>query len=186
MSTPTQRRQRNSSKKRRPNRLDAKPRNRTQATTRSQKPRVPSGVSIRHGIANSRRFRTPMAYRDKETGRLVSETTWKRSKARGGTRYVRQRVKARRRRDINVLGFDSYVPVTVRSSKPAQLASQHLIAVSRFLRTGDVAVLKPFVSKRVGGVELLTNRERLRELADGGLIKLDALYRNNRSGTHDR
>jgi hypothetical protein len=41
------------------------------------------------------------------------------------------------RRDLSVLGFDGYVPVTVRSSKQAQLASEHLIATGRFLRTGD-------------------------------------------------
>jgi hypothetical protein len=90
------------------------------------------------------------------------------------------------RRDINVLGYDGYVPVSVRSSKQAQLASEHLIAVSRFLRTGDAEWLKPFVGKRVGGVELLTDPNRLRELADAGLVKLDALYRTNRGGRQDR
>src|SRR5215472_12271939 len=98
-----------------------------------------------------------VVYCDKKTGRLVSEATWKRSKAQGGTRYVRQRVKARRGRGrpIYVLGFDGYVPVTVRSSRSTQLASRHLIAVSRFLRPpGNVEVLKPFVGKRIAGVEL--------------------------------
>jgi hypothetical protein len=85
------------------------------------------------------------------------------------------------RRDINALGYDGYVPVSVRSSKQAQLASEHLIAVSRFLGTGDTEWLKPLVGKRVGGVELLTDPDRLRELADAGLVKLDALYRNNRT-----
>ncbi len=84
-----------------------------------------------------------------------------------------------------MLGFDGYVPVVVRSSKQAQLASEHLIAVSRFLRTGDTQRLKPFVGKDVGGVELLTEPERLRDLADAGLIKLDALYRNNRAGRRE-
>jgi hypothetical protein len=86
------------------------------------------------------------------------------------------------RRDLNVLGFDGYVPVSVRSSKQAQLASEHLIAVGRFLRTGDSEWLKPFIGKRVAGVELLTDPDRLRELAEAGLIKLDSLYRNNRAG----
>lgn len=40
--------------------------------------------------------RTPRSggfrYRDSETGRFVSKRTWKRSKARGGTRYKRQRI----------------------------------------------------------------------------------------------
>lgn len=84
------------------------------------------------------------------------------------------------RRDLSVLGSEGYVPVTVRSWKQAQVASEHLIAVSRFLRTGDTEWLKPFIGKRVGGVELLTDPERLHELADAGSVKLDALYRENR------
>jgi hypothetical protein len=87
-------------------------------------------------------------------------------------------------RFLNVLGFNGYVPVTVRSSKQAQLASDHLIAVGKFLGlipsplAGDIELLKPFIGKHVGGVELLTDPNRLHELADAGLIKLDALYRN--------
>jgi len=123
-------------------------------------------------------------YRDKKSGRFVSESTWKRSKAQGGTRYVRQRPKIRhgRRRKLNVLGFDGYVPVVVRSSKRAKLDSRHLIAVDRFIKTENTELLKPFVGKHVGGVELLTDPDRLRELADAGLVKLDALYREHRGG----
>jgi hypothetical protein len=83
------------------------------------------------------------------------------------------------RRDLNVLSYDGYVPVTVRSSKQSQLASQHLIGVGRFLRNGDMQWLKPFIGRRVGGVELLTNPDRLQILADADLVKLDALYRNS-------
>jgi hypothetical protein len=87
---------------------------------------------------------------------------------------------------LSVLGLDGYVPVTVRSSKQAQLASEHLIAVGRFLKTGDTEWLKPFVGKRVGGVELLTDPDRLRELDDAGLIKSDGLYRENRGVRHEQ
>jgi hypothetical protein len=130
-------------------------------------------------------IRKTTLYRDKKSGRFVSEATWKRSKAHGGTRYIRQRTKTRpeHQRNLNVLSFDAYVPVVARSFKQAKLDSRHLIAVARFLRTGDVELLKPFVGRRVGGVELLTDPDRLRELADAGLVKLDALYRQNRSGT---
>ena len=88
------------------------------------------------------------------------------------------------RRDLNVLGFDGYVPVTVRSSKQAQLASEHLIAVGRFLMTGDAEWLKPFVGKRVGGVELLTDPDRLQMIGDAG-FKLDSLYRQQRGGNQE-
>jgi hypothetical protein len=87
------------------------------------------------------------------------------------------------RRDLNVLGFDGYEPAVVRSWKRAQLAAEHLVAVNRFLRTGDSEWLKPFVGKRVGGVELLTDPQRLREFAEADLLKLDGLYRDNRGGT---
>ena len=139
-----------------------------------------------------RKTHNSVTYRDKKTGRFVSVSTWKRSKARGGTRYVRQRTKVHRGRDIYVLGFDGYVPVVVHSSKQAQLASRHLIAVGRFVgqipsrRAGDAELLKNFVGKRVGGVEFLTDPDRLRELADAGLVKLDALYRDNRGGRREK
>ena len=61
------------------------------------------------------------------------------------------------------------------------------MAVNRFLRPpGDSKWLKPFVGKRVGGVELLTDPDRLQILADAGLVKLDALYRNNPGGGREK
>jgi hypothetical protein len=100
------------------------------------------------------------------------------------------RFKAKRgdtfRRDLWVLSSDGYEPVTVRSWKQAQLASEHLIAVGRFLKTEDTEWLKPFVGKRVGGVELLTDPDRLGELDDAGLIKSDSLYRENRGGRQEK
>lgn len=90
------------------------------------------------------------------------------------------------RRDLNVLSREGYTSVTVRSSKQAQTASEHLIAVSRFLRTGDVEWIVPFVGKHVGGVELLTDPDRLLQLAEGGEVKLDALYREHRMGRRER
>jgi hypothetical protein len=147
-----------------------------------------------HRMAISKKFRTPVVYRDKKSGRFVSKSTWKRSKAHGGTRYVRLslRVRHEKRRELNVLGFDGYVPVVVRSSKQAGLASRHLIAVGRFVgqipsrQAGDIELLKPFVGKRIAGIELLTDLDRIRELADAGLIKLDALYSDNRGGRQEK
>jgi hypothetical protein len=90
------------------------------------------------------------------------------------------------RRDLTVLGIDGYVPIVVRSWNRAQLASAHLVAVNRFLRTGDIEWLKPFIGRRVGGVELLTDPDRLQILADAGLVKLVALYRNSHGGGRDK
>src|SRR5215467_9743763 len=36
-----------------------------------------------------------MRYRDRDTGKFVSYVTWKRSKAHGGTRFVRERPSAK-------------------------------------------------------------------------------------------
>lgn len=84
----------------------------------------------------------------------------------------------RLRREIVVFGRDGYEPVTVRSSKQAKLASEHLIAVGRFLRTGDTEWLKRFRGKRIGEVELLTDPDRIRAFAEADLVKLDGLYRS--------
>ena len=90
----------------------------------------------------------------------------------------------RLKREINVFGADGYEPVTVGSSKQARLASEHLIAINRFLRTGDTKQLKPFRNKRIAGVELLTDPNRIREFAEADLVKLDGLYRDNRAHGH--
>ena len=84
------------------------------------------------------------------------------------------------RRDLNVLGYEGYEPVVVRSSKQAQVASDHLIAVGRYLRTGDKEWLRAFVGKHVGRIELLTDPDRLHLIANAGLVRLDALYREHR------
>lgn len=83
-------------------------------------------------------------------------------------------------RELNVFGPDGYEIVSVRSFRQAQLASEHLNAVGRFLRTGDTEWLKPFRGKRIGGIKLLTDPDRLNQFADADLVKLDGLYRNNR------
>lgn len=115
------------------------------------------------------------------TPRTVRKEVGKQLKRLPTGRYIATRGDTLRR-DLNVLGFDGYEPVVVRSAKQAHLASEHLIAVSRFLKTGDTEWLKPFIGKRVGGVELLTDPDRLEILADADLVKLDALYRDNRGG----
>lgn len=128
---------------------------------------------------------------------LSQATRNERTTARTALKYVRKQLKrdssgryrATRgdtlRRDLNVLGFGGYEPVVTRSSKQAHLAAEHLVAVGRFLRTGDAEWLKPFIGKRIAGVELLTDSDRLQILADADLVKLDALYRNNRGGTEN-
>jgi hypothetical protein len=118
---------------------------------------------------------------ERTTPRTVRKIVEKQLKRKVSGRYSATRGDTLRR-DLSVLGFDGYEPVVVRSSKQAHFAAEHLVAVGRFLRTGDTEWLKPFIGKRVGGIELLSDSDRLLELADADLIKLDALYRDQRGG----
>lgn len=118
------------------------------------------------------------------TARTVHKIVPKQLKREASGRYTATRGDTLRR-DLSVLGFDGYEPVVLRSSKQAQLASEHLIGVGRFLRTGDAEWLRPFVGKRVGGVELLTDPDRLQMIADAGLFKLDSLYQQQRGGNQE-
>lgn len=117
---------------------------------------------------------------ERTTARTVRKHVGKQLKRDSSRRYRATRSDTLRR-DLRVLGFDGYEPVVTRSSRQASLAAEHLVAVARFLRTGDAEWLKPFIGKRVGGVVLLTDLGRLRELADADLVKLDSLYRQNRA-----
>src|SRR5258708_18383491 len=116
------------------------------------------------------------------TPRTVRRVLGKQLKRDASGRYSATRSDTLRR-DLSVLSFDGYEPVVVRSSKQAHLAAEHLVAVGRFLRTGDTEWLKPFIGKRVGGIELLTDPARLHILADAGLVKLAALYLDQGGGT---
>ena len=129
---------------------------------------------------------TQAALAEHTTPRTVLKVVGKLLKRGASGRYSATRSDTFRR-DISVLGYDGYVPVSVRSSKQARFASEHLIAVGRFLRPpGDPELLKPFVGKRVAGVELLTDPDRLGVLADAGLVKLDGLYRQSRGQEQEK
>lgn len=86
------------------------------------------------------------------------------------------------RRDLSIFSPDGYVDKIVRSSKQAQLASQHLNAIQQFLKNGNPDLLRPFIGKLVGGIELLVDPARIREFAEADLVRMDALYSQNRSG----
>jgi hypothetical protein len=124
---------------------------------------------------------TEAAHFEHTTTRVVRKYVGKQLKRSTSGRYAATRGDTLRR-DLSVLGFDGYEPVVVRSSKQAQLASSHLVAVNRFLRTGKTEWLKPFVGKRVGRIELLTDPDRLQILGDADLVRLDTLYRDQRGG----
>jgi hypothetical protein len=94
-------------------------------------------------------------------------------------RYAAKRSK-QSKREIYVFGAEGYQPVADASPRQAKRSSQHLIAINRFLRTGDTEPLKQFRGKRIAAIELLTDPKRIREFADADLVKLDGLYRDQR------
>ena len=73
-------------------------------------------------------------------------------------------------------------PGVVRGSKAASLLGRYNSALSKFLSAtgeygGDESLLRPFRGKRVGGVELLTDPEKLFDLARAGELSFgDDLY----------
>ena len=154
------------------------------AKTKSKKQR--SSLAKQRAVATLSRMRnrseslSKAARALRTTPRTVRKLVGKQLRRSASGRYTATR-NDRLKREINVFGVEGYEPVTVSSSKQAQLASHHLIAVNRFLRTGDREWLRPFRAKRIAGVELLTDPKRIREFAEADLVKLDGLYRNHRA-----
>ena len=80
-------------------------------------------------------------------------------------------------RHVRIYGPLGVLTVRARGYKEAQLASNYLIAVARWRRSGKASELAPFHGKKIGGVELLTSMHALEALRDAGLLdQLDSLY----------
>lgn len=79
-------------------------------------------------------------------------------------------------RRMAVYGPDGRIDVDVRGSRAASLVGAHFNAVGRYLATGDERVLKPFRSKTVGGIELLTDPNRIELLAARRDLDIDDIY----------
>jgi hypothetical protein len=77
---------------------------------------------------------------------------------------------------MTVYGPDGRVEVDVRGSRAASLVGGHHNEISRYLATGDPRYLTPFIGKRVGGVELLTDIPRIEELAARRELDIDDIY----------
>ena len=88
-----------------------------------------------------------MTYRDKKTGKLVSKEKWKRSRARGGTRYVRVRrksadvkaaeaaVRSVEREVKSVKKEVREAEAAVKAAEAAVKAAEAKLAKARFRRT---------------------------------------------------
>jgi hypothetical protein len=127
-----------------------------------------------------RRKSLPKATRNLRTKPRKGRKLIVRKRQRSASRRYAVKRSRQSKSEINVFGAEGYQPVAEASPKQAKLSSQHLIAINRFLRTGDTESLKQFRGKRIAGIELLTDPKRIREFADADLVKLDGLYRDQR------
>jgi len=97
-------------------------------------------------------------------------------------RWVPAKKADRQPRPMLLLDDKGRRPGLVRGSKAASLLGRYNAALSKFVSpneryAGDESLLKPFRGKRVGGVELLTDPEKLLELAQAGELRFgDDLY----------
>lgn len=80
-------------------------------------------------------------------------------------------------RRMQILAEGGRTEVDVRGSHAASIIARHWNAVKRFLVTGDVAVLRPFIGKRVGGRVLMTDPDTIEEEARRGEVAFEDIYR---------
>lgn len=83
-------------------------------------------------------------------------------------RRVRVRPGDRLYRRMRVVGWDGPVVVDVRGSRVASLVGRHWDALGWYLSTGDASRLEDLRGARVGGIEVLTDLQRIKELARAG------------------
>jgi hypothetical protein len=79
-------------------------------------------------------------------------------------------------RRMAVLSDQGRVDVDVRGSRAASLIGRHFNAISRYLATGDGSMLAPFRGQRVGGVELVSDPNRIEQLAARRELDIDDIY----------
>lgn len=83
-------------------------------------------------------------------------------------------------RYLQLPGVDGPVEITARGSKQATEISRYKAAVNRFL-AGGANALKPWRGKKIAGVELITDKDILKNLAHKDLLPY-SLYRSLSGG----
>ncbi len=77
---------------------------------------------------------------------------------------------------MSVLSTEGLRDIDTRGSRVRSLVGRHWSAIGRFGATGDVAVLRPFVGKRAGGVELASDPDLIEEYLRQGELDIDDIY----------
>jgi len=159
-------------------RRNAKPRNKSQATARSQMARVRGLHAInrvRKGesktLSHAARIEgtTLRTIRRLLPAALLQDRPGGRIRVKAGDPYSAR---------VEIMTDLGPLEVNARGSRERELAGRHRTAVIRVLRGLEPAsTLDPFRGKKVGGQELISDFDRLWELARGGdLEQLDSLY----------
>src|SRR5262249_12114010 len=94
-------------------------------------------------------------------------------KSQKRTRRTKVDRQTRRMRVLTGRGFE---PTVVRGSRQAKALARYTSAVGHFLRTGDSERLNEFEGLEIAGRSLVTNPEKLVELAQAGELDLHELY----------
>jgi hypothetical protein len=93
---------------------------------------------------------------------------------------IRARKSDRLLRFLQLPGKDGPIDIAARGSKQAKEISKYKAAVNRFL-AGDGSALAPWRGKKIAGVELITDKEILKNLAHKDLLPY-SLYRSLSGG----
>jgi len=93
---------------------------------------------------------------------------------------IRARKSDRLPRYLQLPGADGPIDITARGSKQASEISRYKAAVNRFL-AGDANALAPWRGKKIAGIELITEKEILKSLAQKDLLPY-SLYRSVSGG----
>jgi len=84
-------------------------------------------------------------------------------------------------RYLQIPGLHGPVEIKARGSKEATQAAKYKAAVNRFLR-GDLNSLVPWRGKKIAGIDLITDRQTLKGLAQAERLPY-SLYRTLLGGT---
>jgi hypothetical protein len=77
---------------------------------------------------------------------------------------------------MSVLSTEGLRDIDTRGSRVRSLVGAHWSAIGRFAATGDVGVLRPFIGKRTGGVELASDPDLIEEYLRQGELDIDDIY----------
>ena len=79
-------------------------------------------------------------------------------------------------RRLVIVTPEGLAEIDVRSSAQASQAARYMNSVKKFLRTGDVAPLKPFEGRSIAGVQLLTDPGVLEDVGMHHSVSLESIY----------